>query len=344
MVSVIIPIYNAEPYLRRCLDSVLSSTYREFELILVNDGSTDSSPAICEGYAARDSRVTLISQENRGASAARNRGLEVCRGEWVVFVDADDLISPDFLGLVAREEYQDQDLLLFDFARTEEELIAPHPAPETRRFGPEDVPELLRCLLGRRQLAEDGNLNLLSPCGKAYRRALLMQHAIRFDTGLPYGEDQVFNAEYLTRTVLCAYLPVPVYYYNIRSSSSSHRFNPRLPDALTALLDKIQAILEAGHLFSAVEKEFYFNALQNLSYILVWSVFSPDSTNSPHKRIQLCRMLRENKFCDKAMAYRRTCDDWSSRIFLYLFYLRWYHMVGLLARLYNCYLLRKNRR
>ena len=127
MISVVIPVYNVERYLRGCLDSVLRSAYQDFELILVNDGSADKSLDICKEYAARDRRIRLISQENAGVSAARNRGLTACRGEWVVFVDADDKISPDFLGLIAREEAQD--LLLFDFARTEEELeAAPVPA------------------------------------------------------------------------------------------------------------------------------------------------------------------------------------------------------------------------
>ena len=90
MISVIIPVYNVESYLGRCIDSVLRSDYEDFELILVNDGSTDASPRICAEYARRDSRVRVLSQENKGVSAARNRGLESCRGEWVVSVDGDD--------------------------------------------------------------------------------------------------------------------------------------------------------------------------------------------------------------------------------------------------------------
>ena len=119
MISVIIPVYNAEPYLAHCLDAVLGSAHPDFELLLINDGSTDRSLAICREYARRDSRVRLFSQENQGVSAARNRGLEECAGEWIVFVDADDVISPAFLGLIAAEEYAAQDMLLFDFAGTE---------------------------------------------------------------------------------------------------------------------------------------------------------------------------------------------------------------------------------
>lgn len=158
MISVIIPVYNAASCLCRCLDSVLNSTHRELELILVNDGSTDGSAVICEEYAARDSRIVLLSQENLGVSAARNLGLKTCHGKWVVFVDADDRISPDFLETVDRAEYQDQDMLLFDFVRTEEKLTAALLTPEVRLFGPENILELFQSLL-LRQPIENGNLN-----------------------------------------------------------------------------------------------------------------------------------------------------------------------------------------
>ena len=117
MISVIIPVYNGERYLGRCLDSVLGSACRDFEVIVVDDGSTDGSRQLALAYTKRDERVKVIFQaENQGVSAARNRGIEASSGEWIVFVDADDQISPDFLGLIAEE---DADLLLFDFAGPE---------------------------------------------------------------------------------------------------------------------------------------------------------------------------------------------------------------------------------
>ena len=106
MISVIIPVYNTEQYLPRCIDSVLASAYQEFEILLVNDGSTDHSPDICRQYAGKDSRIRLINQKNQGVSAARNRGIDASTGDWIVFLDSDDRISPDFLHMVAQEEYQ----------------------------------------------------------------------------------------------------------------------------------------------------------------------------------------------------------------------------------------------
>lgn len=97
MISVIVPVYKVEQYLRECLDSILEQTYRDFELILVDDGSPDDSPRICEEYAIKDSRVVVIHKSNGGLSDARNAGMKVAQGEYVTFIDSDDYIAKDYL-------------------------------------------------------------------------------------------------------------------------------------------------------------------------------------------------------------------------------------------------------
>ena len=102
MISVIVPVYNVERYLRRCVDSILAQTCRDLEIILVDDGSTDGCPSICDGYAAADSRVKVIHKANGGLSDARNAGLEIASGEWVGFVDSDDFIMPEMYETLLR--------------------------------------------------------------------------------------------------------------------------------------------------------------------------------------------------------------------------------------------------
>ena len=97
LISIIVPVYNAEKYLPACVESLLSQTYGALEVILVNDGSKDGSAALCDTYAARDSRVRVIHQENQGVSTARNAGLDHAAGKYVAFVDADDYVKPDYL-------------------------------------------------------------------------------------------------------------------------------------------------------------------------------------------------------------------------------------------------------
>ena len=95
-ISVIVPVYNVEKYLRRCVDSILTQTFTDFEVLLIDDGSTDGSGKICDEYAKKDKRVRVFHKENGGVSSARNLGLDNVRGRYVTFVDADDKISPDY--------------------------------------------------------------------------------------------------------------------------------------------------------------------------------------------------------------------------------------------------------
>lgn len=115
LVSIIVPVYKVEPYLRRCVDSVLAQTYPNTEVILVDDGSPDGCPAICDEYAAADSRVSVIHQANGGLSAARNAALDVARGEWVYFVDSDDWVEPDIIeACIEKVVEHGVDMVVFD--------------------------------------------------------------------------------------------------------------------------------------------------------------------------------------------------------------------------------------
>ena len=96
-ISIIVPVYNAEQYLRRCIDSILNQSFTDFELILIDDGSKDKSSDICDEYAAKDSRIKVYHKENGGVSSARNLGLDNANGEWIAFVDSDDFIKEDYL-------------------------------------------------------------------------------------------------------------------------------------------------------------------------------------------------------------------------------------------------------
>ena len=97
MISIIIPVYNSDSYLDECIKSVLCQTYKDFELLLIDDGSTDKSLERLRRWESKDDRINLIVQENSGASSARNHGLNEAKGEWVVFIDSDDIVSPNYL-------------------------------------------------------------------------------------------------------------------------------------------------------------------------------------------------------------------------------------------------------
>lgn len=329
MISVIIPVYNVASYLGRCIDSVLCSDYEDFELILVNDGSTDGSLRICEEYAGRDPRVKVLSQENKGISAARNRGLDICRGEWVVFVDGDDCISPNFLSLVAGAE--DTDLLLFDFMRKPTDQSPEIPA-ETIRYGREDMLSLVGNTLALRQLRKQGNVNFLSSRARAMKKPMIDKYGLRFSQDLFGGEDTLFGIEYLLRAESCAYIPQEVYAYNIQRDSSSRRFNPRLPDNHTLLLHRVKRALEEHGALPALELPYHTYALNLLTSLLFRSVFSPWNPASFREKREICRRLRNNEVFRRAMADNGRCGIWERRVFLFIFCLGCYRTLDLICR------------
>lgn len=128
LISVIVPVFNTEEYLNRCLDSIINSTYKELEIICVDDGSTDCSAEILEQYASIDNRITIIHQDNQGVSVARNKGLESAVGEYVCFIDSDDWIHEQFFTYLHRAITENvADIALCDFKRCDESYFFPKP-------------------------------------------------------------------------------------------------------------------------------------------------------------------------------------------------------------------------
>ena len=119
-ISVIVPFYNIEQYVSYCLDSILAQTFRDFELICINDGSKDGTRELLDAYAEKDSRVKVIHQENQGVSAARNNGLQLAAGKYIAFIDGDDAVTPEYLEILYSEaEKSGADFAFCDYAKTE---------------------------------------------------------------------------------------------------------------------------------------------------------------------------------------------------------------------------------
>ena len=216
-VSVIIPCYNAERYLEACLASVLAQTMKDFEVLVINDGSGDGSLSIARRAAERDARVRVFHQENRGVCAARNKGLEEARGEFVTFVDADDLLEPIALErMLGESEGADMVVCLhrtFD-ERGNGEVFWPEGTWTGRSGEARGRAAALRLIEG------DSVLNIM--CCKLHRRALIEREGLRLQAGVKIAEDALFNLE----AVLCghgiAYVNRVAYRYRMHGASAMH--------------------------------------------------------------------------------------------------------------------------
>lgn len=207
MVSVIVPVYNAEQTLRRCVASILEQQFTDLELLLVDDGSTDASGEICDEFAARDARVTVLHQENAGVSAARNHALDQANGTYLQFLDSDDWITPDATrSLVRAAETHHCDFVIADFYRVVGERLS--------RKGDIDEDGLLtREEYAAHMMENPADFYYGVLWNKLYRRELVERYQLRMDPDISWCEDFLFNLEYIRRADRFYALSVPIYYY-----------------------------------------------------------------------------------------------------------------------------------
>lgn len=216
-ISVIIPVYNVAPYLNRCVDSVLSQTFRDFELILVDDGSKDNSGVFCDAYAQADARVRVIHQENSGVSAARNAGLDAASGEWISFIDSDDWVDTDYLSyLYDLATKHNADMATGTIRRCENDVVTPY-APL-----PENSPGIIPVALEDAEFQFSQWYSFIGLACKIIRRNLIEDNKLRFRHDLTNGEDLVFYTEIMLHTHRCVSSEKALYNYFQHAESASH--------------------------------------------------------------------------------------------------------------------------
>ena len=209
-ISVIVAAYNAEKYIRRCLDSILAQTMPDFEVIVVNDGSTDGTPAILEEYASQDSRIKVLHKENGGVASARQAGMDAARGEYSIHIDSDDWIDPEMLGeMIESAETNHADMVFCDFY-----YIHPGNIVEYRSQQPKSLDSLL--LLGQMMFDLNGSL-----CNKLIRRDLLQKYNIHFIRNMNMAEDQYMVLRLLAHEISVSYIPKAYYHYDHTQNDDS---------------------------------------------------------------------------------------------------------------------------
>ena len=222
-ISLIVPVYNACLYLRRSVESLLAQTFSDFELILVDDGSTDGSAALCDAFAADDSRIRVLRKSNGGASSARNSGMDVAVGEWIVFADADDYVSPRYLEVMERE-CDGADVVMQGMTRVD---ISGN--MELWKLG--DIVteyDLSKDGDGERFLADVPNLSCFGgPYCKMYRREVIVRHHLAMNTGIIFAEDFEFFLRFLLVAPRIKTVPAyDCYHYEVNSGSVTQKLIP----------------------------------------------------------------------------------------------------------------------
>ena len=239
LVSIILPVYNAQSHLNRCLGSICAQQYEDLEIIVINDGSKDQSLPVCEEFRKKDSRI-LVDKANSGVSDTRNLGLKLASGKYVQFVDSDDYIAPDYTArLVEAAEKSGADLVISPYTmvipagaskpeqvleKVQDDLGVMHVArpPETREYGFLPAGIYDKDTFALRLMDKPASYFYGVLWNKLYRRDLLAAHDIRFTSEMRWAEDLVFNMQYIQYAEVFASIPQPGYYYVQNPQSICH--------------------------------------------------------------------------------------------------------------------------
>lgn len=305
MFSIIVPVYNSEKYIGDCVKSIRNQSFEEWELILVDDGSTDHSPEICDEFAAKDNRIRVIHQENAGVSAARNAGIEKAGGDFLLFCDADDWLEEDALEFFQNaQRVDDADIVFADLY-----AVSGSKKRYNKVFGKEfDLPgSRIAGKLQRACIAYSCNpfptkkphiSGLGSVGNKIIRTELVKANGILFDS-YTFGvyEDNLFAIACLGRARQIAYVSKPVYNYRQVESSSIHRFRAESLEITRRICERVKALIEKSEDRESYEKALWVLVIRRLSEELRVYYFNPDNpTGVSGSRKELHRMLRSEPY------------------------------------------------
>lgn len=234
--SVIVPVYNVQAYLERCVRSVMEQSFTDYEMILVDDGSTDSSGELCDKLAEAYSCIRVIHKENGGLASARNAGMEDAQGQYIWFVDSDDWVETNALQrLYETASEQKTDMVKFNYIRVEEEST-----PMICNVKP-DVYRGDKLSVLRNTAFYSAGKYVLSACTHIYRRDFLMQHGVRFVSERIVGsEDYLFNLETLVLADSVCVIADTLYYYEQRMGSLTQRYKESLPQRYEQLYTSLR--------------------------------------------------------------------------------------------------------
>ena len=250
-VSVIVPVYNVEKYLSKCLDSVLSQTYPHIEVILINDGSKDRSLSICQEYAAKDERIRVIDKENEGVSIARNTGIEAATGEYIAFIDPDDWVEPEaYEAMINQLKKWEADICLCNFYRDTKRRSQPKrfDFDEEILVDNEIIELLVNDMIGMGDLLSKYTYIMGSVWRGVYKKSFLDEHALRFTPKVTVMEDLVFMVQTLLKCHRVAIDHGLRYHYLQHASSTIHSYNEKMWEDLLVVYRQLEESIREANL------------------------------------------------------------------------------------------------
>ena len=296
MISVIVPIYKVEKYLRQCIESIINQTYKDLEIILVDDGSPDGCPAICDAYAQKDSRIKVIHKENGGLIAARKTGVDASTGEYVTFVDGDDFISKRMYEFVNEKitEYS-PDMVLTEFFWSLEKKDIPSEITLFENYYDREAIEndIIPTMLYSGTFYQFG---VYPNCWtKIVKRDLLLKNIKDVDERVRMGEDAAFTYGCIMESNSIAVVQEPLYYYRNLDTSMSNAYDEKLADIWSIPYEPIKN--KANSLKINIDSQLAYYLLYLINFVIRNEASASNSKTKKEKN-QVIKSLFNYKYCD----------------------------------------------
>lgn len=284
MVTFAVAAYNVENYISSCVDSILSQSEEDFEVLIIDDGSRDGTGALCDSYALRDSRVRVIHQQNSGVSSVRNLAIKEAKGDWICFVDGDDLIAAGAYDTLVKNVTDEFDIVYFDMQYfIYDNTLPPYTAAcEPMEIKDADGIKLLRLttLYEAKGSMNYKNKCLRSVCAKAFNLRFLRSNGLCLEKNLKYGEDVVFKLDCLKYAKAVKFVRRPFYLYRRREDSAIHKYNPSAVSQFSDLVVKLKQRVEDDDMNERCRLE----AFSDMRLVFVLDMFHPNNPKTCEQR------------------------------------------------------------
>jgi len=280
LISIIVPVYNVEKYLRKCIDSIINQTYENIDIILIDDGSTDSSSEICNEYSKKDKRIKVIHKENRGVSSARNEGIKHARGEWITFIDSDDWIEKNFCEILLKKVLETKsDVALCGYNRINNK--------KTEKINAKNRELIFNC---NEYLIK--SLNPQTGFGFCHMKLIKKEilKGIYFNENIVVGEDALFNVMISQNIKKAIFVEQALYNYRINNQSVVRKYDENYANKYLLAMNEIKKYLFEKYKDDEIQQNYYNFVAFHILLIAVNYCFHPQNKNYNRKQIlkQIC--------------------------------------------------------
>lgn len=328
LISFIIPVYNGERYIDKCIESILNQTVKNFEIIIIDDGSKDNTFNKCKYYQSKYNNIKVFTQENQGVSIARNNGLKNSSGEWIIFVDSDDEVVEDYIECVLKYLDNESDLILFEYGVDKKNNKDISNKIYTETYIEDKKNDLIICALDNKRMSEKWrNISLRAPWAKVYKKSLLKNYNIKFTPKIKMGEDLLFNINVYLNANKVKYIKKIVYIVDERNDSVSRDYIDNLDEIDKLFYDNLYKILDKYNLSNDIWTLYYKESFVGIMRCMKYQYFNSKcklSYSEVKKRLN--NMIVSEPYI-KAIDITKKNSSFNKKIIAWLLYFRLFYIL-----------------